>query len=73
MLEWLPLSYVVQGFKKWAWGSRARNRLQITPKILKQLKVSTGKKGLKRCLYAVGSFLPVFLWLFVDGGSCGTI
>ena len=28
-----------------------------------------GKKGgLKRCLHVVGSFLPVFLWLFADGG-----
>ena len=73
MSEWPRLSYMVQGFKKKASQSRARNRLPITPNILKQLKlVLGGKGGHQRCLYVVGSFLLMFLWFFANGGSRGT-
>ena len=44
MSDWPPLSYVVRGFKKKASQSRARNRLPITPSILKQLKLVWRKK-----------------------------
>ena len=66
MSEWPRLSYAVWSFKKKASGSRATNRLPITPKILKRLKSVWGKRRTPKRRVCCGQLLAC-----VSSASCG--
>ena len=69
MSEWPHLSYVVQGFKKRASGSRARIWLPITPKILRQLKSVWEERRTQKMLVCCGQLLACVSLAFCGWGK----